>query len=152
MTDPDRLAPPGSAQDESAPRAPSEPRRPRPARRRPRRKARERYRPTEKDRKLIRALSGYGIPPEDIVLIFLPLGEASPLSVDQLRRLFADEIQTGPARLTAKVAERLYNATEGKNAAAVAAQRAWLDVRGGPGWKRKVKVEVAVDPETGVVL
>lgn len=150
MTTPSSTPPPGSAQDEPAPRASSEPRRAPRARGRRRRKARARYRPTEKDRKLIRALSGYGIPVDDIVLIFLPKGEASPLSVAQLQRLFPDELATGPARLTAKVAERLYNATEGKNSAAVAAQRAWLDVRGGPGWKRKVQIEV--DRETGVVL
>ncbi|GGC70863.1 hypothetical protein GCM10011504_55790 [Siccirubricoccus deserti] len=68
--------------------------------------------PTEEDRRLVRAMSGFGIPQEQI---------ATHLGIDAktLRKHFRQDLDRGMVEATAKVAQSLFQmATTGKNVAA----------------------------------
>jgi integrase len=87
--------------------------------------------PTEEDRRLVRAMSGFGIPQEQI---------ATHLGIDAktLRKHFRQDLDRGMVEATAKVAQSLFQmATTGKN---VAAAIFWMKARAG--WREKHEVEV----------
>jgi hypothetical protein len=87
--------------------------------------------PTEEDRRLVRAMSGFGIPQEQI---------ATHLEMDAktLRKHFRQDLDRGMVEATAKVAQSLFQmATTGKN---VAAAIFWMKARAG--WREKHEVEV----------
>jgi hypothetical protein len=80
------------------------------------------FEPTAEHRKTVRALSGFGVPQDDI---------AAYLDIDPktLRKHFRVELDRGSLEATAKVAQSLFNmATSGNNVAAAI----FLDE--GPGW------------------
>ena len=88
------------------------------------------YRPTEEQRRTVRAMSGYGIPQEDIATFF-------DIDAKTLRKHFRNEIDKGSIEATSKVAQSLFRmATEGKN---VAAAIFWMKARAG--WREKQQVE-----------
>jgi hypothetical protein len=87
---------------------------------------RERDRPTDDQRRTVRAMSGYGIPQEDIATFF-------DIDAETLRKHFRHEIDKGSIEATSKVAQSLFRmATEGKN---VAAAIFWMKARAG--WREK---------------
>ena len=86
---------------------------------------------TEEQRRTVRAMSGYGVPHDDI---------ATMLRVDPktLRKHFRDELDRGSIEATAKVGQSLFRmATEGGS---VAAAIFWMKARAG--WREKQVVEV----------
>jgi hypothetical protein len=88
--------------------------------------------PTEEQRRLVRAMSGFGIPQEQI---------ATHLEVDAktLRKHFRQELDRGMVEANLKVAQSLFQmATAGKN---VAAAIFWMKARAN--WREKQAVEVA---------
>jgi len=90
------------------------------------------FTPTDEQRRMVRALSGYGVPHDDIALIV----KCSPPT---LRKCFRQELDVGSAEATAKVAQTLFQqATSGTNTAAMIF---WLKARAG--WREKQVVEVS---------
>ncbi|MBS0640903.1 MAG: hypothetical protein JSS43_13580 [Proteobacteria bacterium] len=82
--------------------------------------------PTDADRRLVRAMSGFGIPQGDI---------AAHLGIDpkSLRKHFRQDLDRGMTEANVKVAQSLFQmATEGKN---VAAAIFWMKSRAG--WREK---------------
>ena len=89
------------------------------------------FTPTDDQRRMVRALSGYGVPHDDIALIV----KCSPPT---LRKRFRQELDLGSAEATAKVAQTLFQqATSGTNTAAMIF---WLKARAG--WREKQVVEM----------
>jgi DNA-binding XRE family transcriptional regulator len=89
--------------------------------------------PTEEERRLVRALSGFGITQDDI---------AKHVGIDPktLRKHYREELDRGSIEATAKVAQSLFQmATTGKN---VAAAIFWMKARAH--WKEKHEVEHSV--------
>ncbi len=77
--------------------------------------------PTDEQRRLVRALAGFGVPQDDI---------ASHIGIDPttLRRRFREDLDRGMTEANAKVAQSLFQmATQGKN---VAAAIFWMKARG----------------------
>jgi hypothetical protein len=90
------------------------------------------FAPTDDQRRMVRALSGYGVPHDDIALIV----KCSPPT---LRKRFRQELDVGAAEATAKVAQTLFQqATSGTNTAAMIF---WMKARAG--WREKQVVEVS---------
>ena len=88
--------------------------------------------PTDEQRRLVRALAGFGVPQDDI---------AKHLDIDPktLRKHFRSDIDRGALEANAKVAQSLFQmATQGQN---VAAAIFWMKVRGG--WSEKLRAELA---------
>jgi hypothetical protein len=98
--------------------------------------------PTEEERRLVRAFSGFGISQEDI---------AKHVGIDAktLRKHYRYELDRGSIEATAKVAQSLFQmATTGKN---VAAAIFWMKARAH--WKEKHEVEhSAADGQPVVVM
>ena len=89
------------------------------------------FEPTEEQRRTVRAMSGYGIPQDDIAVL---------LDVDPktLRKHFRRELSRGSVEATAKVAQTLFHmATVDKN---VGAAIFWMKARAG--WREKHEVVV----------
>lgn len=87
--------------------------------------------PTPEQRKTVRALSGFGVPQDDI---------AAYVDIDPktLRKHFRVELDRGSLEATAKVAQSLFNmATSGNN---VAAANFWMKARAG--WREKNNLEI----------
>lgn len=79
------------------------------------------YEPTDEQRRLVRALAGFGVPQDDI---------AGHIGIDAttLRRRFREDLDRGMTEANAKVAQSLFQmATQGKN---VAAAIFWMKARG----------------------
>lgn len=98
------------------------------------------FKPTDEQRRTVRALSGFGIPQPDI---------ATHLGIDPktIRKHFRVELDRGSIEATAKVAQSLFNmATQGGN---VAAAIFWLKARGG--WREK-PVEDADDKAVTITI
>jgi hypothetical protein len=78
------------------------------------------YKPSEKDRDIVRAMASYGIPQEDI-------GRVIGISHVTLRKYFESELETAAIQANAKVAETCYAmATSGQ---CPAATFFWLKTR-----------------------
>ena len=89
------------------------------------------FEPTDEQRRLVHAMSGLGIPQQDI---------ATHLKIDAktLRLHFRHELDQGSIDATIKVSQSLFQmATTGKN---VAAAIFWMKARAG--WREKQQVEV----------
>jgi hypothetical protein len=96
-----------------------------------------RYEPTDEQQRTVRAMSGFGIPQDDIATLL-------EIDLKTLRKHFRHELDRGSIEATAKVAQSLFNmATQGQN---VAAAIFWMKVRGG--WSEKIRPEL-VEVETG---
>jgi hypothetical protein len=92
----------------------------------------ERFEPGDEQRRLVRALAGFGVPQDDV---------AKHLAIDPktLRKHFRQELDSGTIEANAKVAQSLFQmATQGKN---VAAAIFWMKARAG--WSERQRVEHA---------
>ena len=90
------------------------------------------FRPTDEQRRTVKALSGYGVPQEGIAI-----------DVKTLRGYFQDELDRGSVEATAKVAQTLFHlATVEKNVASVIF---WMKARAG--WREKQEVVVSTEDE-----
>jgi hypothetical protein len=84
------------------------------------------YQPTQKARLQVEMLSGMGVPDYDIAKV---MGISGPT----LRKYFAEELDVGHVKATAKVAESLFKMATSGDKASVAAAIFWLKCRAG--WK-----------------
>ena len=97
--------------------------------------------PTDDQRKLVKAMSGYGIPEDDISKVITNLQTGKHVDSKTLRKYFRDELDTGTVVANSKVAESLYNhATKGTGQGAVTAAIFWLKTRAR--WKETDRLEV----------
>jgi hypothetical protein len=93
------------------------------------------FEPSEEQRRLVRAMAGFGVPQADI---------AAHVEIDPktLRKHFRQELDRGTTEANVKVAQSLFQmATQGKN---VAAAIFWMKARAG--WREKHEVEVSARP------
>lgn len=94
-----------------------------------------RFEPTEEQRRTVRAMSGFGIPQDDIATFL----EIEPKT---LRKHFRRELDRGMVEATAKVAQSLFQmATTGNN---VAAAIFWMKARAG--WREKHEIQLSAKP------
>ncbi len=90
------------------------------------------YEPTEEQRRTVRAMSGFGIPQEDIATLL----ELDPKT---LRKHYRRELDRGSIEATAKVAQTLFQmATSGENTAAAIF---WMKARAG--WREKQEITLS---------
>src|SRR3954447_26114494 len=95
------------------------------------------YCATEEQRRMVRAMSGYGVPHEGIATLL----EIDPKT---LRRHYRHELDRGAVEATAKVAQSLFQmATVDKS---VAAAIFWMKARAG--WREKHDVTITAKPVT----
>jgi len=93
------------------------------------------YCATEEQRRLVKAMAGYGVPHEGIAVML----EIDPKT---LRRHYRRELDRGSVEATAKVAQSLFQmATVDKN---VAAAIFWMKARAG--WREKHEVQLTTRP------
>ncbi len=89
------------------------------------------FTPTDEQRRLVKAMAGYGVPHDDIALVV----KCSPPT---LRKRFRHELDVATIEANARVAQTLYQqATTPGN---IAATIFWLKARAG--WREKHAVEV----------
>jgi hypothetical protein len=89
------------------------------------------FTPTDDQRRMVKAMAGYGVPHDDISRVV----RCSPPT---LRKWFRDELDTATIEANARVAQTLYQqATTPGN---IAATIFWLKARAG--WREKQQVEV----------
>ncbi|WP_372624325.1 hypothetical protein [Falsiroseomonas sp.] len=89
------------------------------------------FTPTDEQRRMVKAMAGYGVPQDDIALVV----KCSP---PMLRKWFRHELDTATIEANARVAQTLYQqATTPGN---IAATIFWLKARAG--WREKQQVEV----------
>jgi hypothetical protein len=100
------------------------------------------YSATEENRRLVKAMAGYGVPHEGIATLL----EIDPKT---LRRHYRKELDRGSVEATAKVAQSLFQmATVDKN---VAAAIFWMKARAG--WREKPDPNaIAIDAGSGLVV
>lgn len=82
------------------------------------------YEPSEKDRVMVKTMSGFGIPDYEIARV---LGISPPT----MRKYFDLELATGHVEANAKVAQSLFKKTQGDGSGAVVACIFWLKTRAG---------------------
>lgn len=90
------------------------------------------HKPTIENRRMVEAMSAYGIPQDDISAV---------VGIDRntLAKYYRQELDQASAKANARVAERLYDrAMEGD----VKAMMFWLERRGGETWKHKPVVQL----------
>jgi hypothetical protein len=100
------------------------------------------FQATKEQRNMVQAMTGYGVPQEDICRVIINPTSGKPIDEKTLRRVFRTEIDTGTVIANSKVAESLYNKALGTGQGAVTAAIFWLKTRAG--WK-----EVQVMEHTG---
>ena len=90
------------------------------------------HKPTADQRRMVEAMSAYGIPQDDIALV---------IQVDRntLAKYYRHELDEATAKANAKVAERLYDRAINGD---VKAMMFWLERRGGDAWKNKPVVHL----------
>ena len=99
------------------------------------------YTPTEEQRRMVKVMSGFGIPQPDI---------ASQIGIDAktLRKHFREELDRGMTEANMRVAQSLFSmATTGGS---VAAAIFWMKARAG--WREKHSEEPAEEEKTTVVI
>ena len=97
------------------------------------------FKPTDEQRKTVRAMAAYGVPQDDICLV---IGISKPT----LHKAFRHELDTAMAEANAKVAQTLFNlATKHNN---VSAAIFWLKARAK--WRENDPPEQ--DPDKSVVI
>lgn len=91
--------------------------------------------PTQEQRRMARAMSGLGLPQEQIALLL-------EIDAKTLRKHFRDDLDRGMAEANVKVGQSLFNmATAGNN---VAAAIFWMKARAG--WREKHEVTLVPRP------
>jgi len=98
------------------------------------------FTPTDEQRRLVKAMAGYGVPHDDIALVV----KCSPPT---LRKWFRHELDVATIEANARVAQTLYQqATTPGN---IAATIFWLKARAG--WREKQQVEVTGKDDEPIV-
>lgn len=98
------------------------------------------FTPTDEQRRLVKAMAGYGVPHDDIALVV----KCSPPT---LRKWFRQELDVATIEANARVAQTLYQqATTPGN---IAATIFWLKARAG--WREKQQLEVTGKNDTPIV-
>ena len=93
------------------------------------------FQPTEEQRRMVKAMSGFGVPHDDIATLV----DVDPKT---LRKYFRVELDRGSIEATAKVGQSLFRlATEGGN---VAAAIFWMKARAG--WREKHELILSAKP------
>ena len=93
------------------------------------------FQPTEEQRRMVKAMSGFGVPHDDIATLV----EVDPKT---LRKYFRVELDRGSIEATAKVGQSLFRmATEGGS---VAAAIFWMKARAG--WREKHELVLSARP------
>ena len=93
------------------------------------------FQPTDEQRRMVKAMSGYGVPHDDIATLV----EVDPKT---LRKYFRTELDRGSIEATAKVGQSLFRmATEGGS---VAAAIFWMKARAG--WREKHELVLTARP------
>jgi len=100
---------------------------------------RKQFQPLPEQRKMVQAMTGYGVPQEDICMVILNPSTGKPIDSKTLRRCFRRELDTGTVIANSKVAESLYNKALGAGQGAVTAAIFWLKTRAG--WKETQVME-----------
>ena len=98
------------------------------------------HEPTETTRELVKSLSGFGVPQEDICVVL-------DVTEPTLRKYYRREIDLGFAQANAKVGESLFKqATSGNTAAAIF----WMKARAG--WREKQEHEMIHKGEVSMIV
>ncbi|NBS71164.1 hypothetical protein EBT31_19990 [bacterium] len=79
--------------------------------------------PTDRDRRQVEVMTGFGLTQEQI-------GKILNVSEDTLQRHYADEISNGVAKANIQVAQNLFNIATSRDSGAVAAAIFWMKTRG----------------------
>jgi len=98
------------------------------------------YKPTDKDRSMVKTMAGYGIPQPDISRVL-------KIDIKTLRKHFREELDTGHITATTAMAQNLYKKAMGDGPAAVTASIFWLKARAG--WNEKAPVD---DSDKGLTI
>src|SRR3954464_5817933 len=80
------------------------------------------HEPTEKERKIVESMTGYGISPDEIARVV-------GISVPTMRKWYAHELDTGHIKANSQVAQSLYQKATGSGQGAVTASIFWLKCR-----------------------
>lgn len=91
------------------------------------------FQPTQEQRRMVHAMTGYGMPQEDICRTIVNPKTQKPVDLKTLRKCFRSELDTGVVIANSKVAENLYKLATGTGPGAVAASIFWMKTRAG--WK-----------------
>lgn len=115
------------------------------------------FEPTIDQRKLVEALSGYGVPHDEIRLLVVDHRMGRPIAKNTLYRAFRQELDVGATKANAKVAGNLFRHATGDGPGSVTAAIFWTKVR--MGWKettvverRDVKFEDLTDDELAQII
>src|SRR5215216_4237130 len=99
----------------------------------PIKKGRPSFRPSDEQRRMVEAMTGYGIPQQDIARVI-------GIHEESLRKHFRQELDTGVAKANARVAEFLFEqATGQRGEGSVTAAIFWLKTRAR--WKETIATE-----------
>jgi hypothetical protein len=99
----------------------------------PIKKGRPCFRPTDEQRRMVEAMTGYGIPQKDIARVI-------GIHEESLRKHFREQLDTGSAKANARVAEFLFeHATGQRGEGSVTAAIFWLKTRAR--WKETTSTE-----------
>jgi len=95
--------------------------------------ARQPHQPDDKSRKQVLLMAGIGLTHDQIAKVML-------VSDETLRKYYANELETGAAKMSAAVAQNLYNIATSKDSGAVAAAIFWMKTRAG--WRETNRSEI----------
>ena len=96
--------------------------------------------PTKKDRDMVKAMVGYGVPEDDICKVIVNPQTGKPLSKPTLIKHFRRELDLGQLEANAKVAQSLFRKATGNGPQCVSAAIFWLKTRAR--WKETDRLEV----------
>ena len=99
------------------------------------------HKPTDQQRKIVKAMSAYGIPQDDIAKVI-------GIHDETLRIHYRQELDVANAEACAKVAENLFRKATGDGRESVTAAIFWMKTRGR--WKETSVQEVTVRHEDAI--
>lgn len=102
-------------------------------------RGRKKFEPTKEQRDIVKALTGFGIPQDQIRLLIENEYTGKPISEQTLRVAFRHEINTGKVTADAKVVKNLYQIACGSGPGAVTAAIWWTKTR--MRWRETVNIE-----------
>lgn len=97
--------------------------------------------PTAEDRKTVKAMSGYGIPEDEICKVIRNPQTGKAIDAKTLRKHFREELDSAAIIANSRVAQNLFAIATGSGKGAVTAAIFWLKTRAG--WKETNKVEMS---------
>ena len=91
------------------------------------------HEPTEKDRKQVSAMAGFGLKHDQIAKII-------GISDETLRKYYSHELDVAESMMNAQIAQNLYSIANSKGPGAITAAIFWLKTRAG--WRETSRTEV----------